>query len=240
MDHRGPVAQPERGREEMYDDGEENKYDADILGQAENIPNDEDEIPDPVPDITGINRATAMREGEGEDPEGFMNALFGGNINLNVFDEMEHASEIRSSDSGLNLKLYAAGLRLIYYLVRFCHTGSIHSVIGQLGVSAYTFYDSNRALASVRVGLRRISPVFRQSEDGVVHRTAATMVQEDVDTANEPIQLKFILHKYCLENWDDETKVSPRKDLKEAFARQVQTMFDTLQQRLTIPSLSCF
>lgn len=112
MDHRGPVAQPERGREEMYDDGEENsmhqtdlktrcfiliffffsvEYDADILGQAENIPNDEDEIPDPVPDITGINRATAMREGEDEDPEGFMNALFGGNIKLNVFDEMEHA-----------------------------------------------------------------------------------------------------------------------------------------------------
>ncbi|GAA5805965.1 hypothetical protein HPULCUR_011492 [Helicostylum pulchrum] len=218
MDHRGPVAQPERGREEMYDDGEENKYDADILGQAENIPNDEDEIPDPVPDITGINRATAMREGEDEDPEGFMNALFG--------------AEIRSSDSGLNLKLYAAGLRLIYYLVRFCHTGSIHSVIGQLGVSAYTFYDYNRALASVRVGLRRISPVFRQSEDEVVHRTAATMVQEDVDTANEPIQLKFILYKYCLENWDDETKVSPRKDLKEAFARQVQTMFDTLPNLL--------
>lgn len=104
------------------------------------------------------------------------------------------------------------------------------NVVGQLGVSAYTFYDYNRALASVRVGLRRISPVFRQSEDEVVHRTAATMVQEDVDTANEPIQLKFILYKYCLENWDDETKVSPRKDLKEAFARQVQTMFDTLRK----------
>ncbi|KAI9329214.1 hypothetical protein BD770DRAFT_432718, partial [Pilaira anomala] len=76
----------------------------------------------------------------------------------------------------------------------------------QLGISAYTFDDSNRAFASVRVGLRRIRPIFRQEDDGSVRRTAARMVEEDVGTSNEPLKLKFILYKYVFENWEDETK----------------------------------
>ncbi|KAI9330708.1 hypothetical protein BD770DRAFT_453394 [Pilaira anomala] len=115
-------------------------------------------------------------------------------------------AEVRASDSGVNLKIYAVGLRLIYYLVRFGLSGSVHNITGQLGISAYTFDDSNRAFASVRVGLRRIRPIFRQEDDGSVRRTAARMVEEDVGTSNEPLKLKFILYKYVFENWEDETK----------------------------------
>lgn len=56
------------------------------------------------------------------------------------------------------------------------------------------------------------------------------MVQEDVGTALEPIKLKFILYKYVLENWENETKVSPRRVLKESFARQFQVLFDSLRK----------
>lgn len=104
------------------------------------------------------------------------------------------------------------------------------NVLGQLGVSAYTFDDSNRAYASVRVGLRRIAPVFRENEQGEIQRTDAVVVQEDVGTALEPIKLKFILYKYVIENWEDDTKVLTRRVLKESFARQVQLLFDTLRE----------
>ena len=105
-----------------------------------------------------------------------------------------------------------------------------HDILGQLGISAYTFDDSNRAFASVRVGLRRIRPIFRQEDDGTIRKTEATMVEEDVGTSNEPLKLKFILYKYVFENWEDETKVNPRRVFKENFARQLQNMFDALRK----------
>lgn len=40
-------------------------------------------------------------------------------------------SEVRASDSGLNMKLYAVNLKHIYYMVRFCTINSYHSVTGR-------------------------------------------------------------------------------------------------------------
>lgn len=61
-------------------------HEADFAEHPENIPNDEDEIADSVP--VGANRTTSVREGEDEDPEDFMNSLFGGNIDPNIFDDI--------------------------------------------------------------------------------------------------------------------------------------------------------
>lgn len=40
-------------------------------------------------------------------------------------------SEVRASDSGLNLKIYAVNLKHIYYMIRFCTVGSYHGVTGK-------------------------------------------------------------------------------------------------------------
>lgn len=158
-------------------------------------------------------------------------------------------AEVRASDSGVNLKIFAVSLRHIYYLVRFCLLGTKHNVtgmkkkkkfyiteglmifiLGQLGVSAYTFDDSNRAYASVRVGLRRIRPIFEQNEDGSITKTDAMAVDEDSGNPVVPLKLKFILYKYVFENWEDENKVSARRVQKEAFGRQLAAMFTTLRK----------
>jgi len=99
-----------------------------------------------------------------------------------------------------------------------------------LGVSAYTFDDSNRAYASVRVGLRKIRPIFDQNEDGVIRRTDATLIEEDAGNSLTSVKLKFILYKYVFENWEDEVKVSSRRIQKEAFGRQLSALFDSLRE----------
>lgn len=62
-------------------------------------------------------------------------ATIQGNVIITV-NARSIRAEVRASDSGVNLKLYAAGLRLIYYLVRFATAGSVHSVVG-----TYIFYN---------------------------------------------------------------------------------------------------
>lgn len=57
-------------------------------------------------------------------------ATITGNVIITV-NARSIKAEARCSDSGVNLKIYAAGLRLIYYLVRFCIPGSVHSLIGK-------------------------------------------------------------------------------------------------------------
>lgn len=108
------------------------------------------------------------------------------------------------------------------------HTNS--RFLGQLGVSVYCFDDSNRAYASIRVGLRKIRPIFEQTEDGQLRQTGATTIEEDIGMGVTPLKLKFILYKYVFENWEDSTKVAPRKVQKEVFGRQLQAIFDSLRK----------
>jgi hypothetical protein len=39
-------------------------------------------------------------------------------------------AEVRASDSGLNMKIYAVNLKHIYYFARFCRVNSRHNVTG--------------------------------------------------------------------------------------------------------------
>lgn len=162
-------------------------------------------------------------------------------------------AEVRASDSGVNMKLYAVHPRHIYYFVRFCTINSHHYVTGdyfvinevisrllprnssgQLGVSAYCFDDSNRAFASVRVGVRLIRPIFEQLDDGQLRRNQATTVEEDVGSSPGPIKLRFILYKYVLENWENPIRVATKRVSKEAFGRQLHALYEKLSKKLII------
>lgn len=70
-----------------------------------------------------------------------------------------------------------------------------------------------------------IRPVFAQRENGEVIRTGATPVEEDLGLSDQPIKLKFILYKYVFENWEDPIKVAPKRISKEAFGRQLQSLY---------------
>jgi hypothetical protein len=65
------------------------------------------------------------------------------------------------------------------------HTNS--RFLGQLGVSAYCFDDSNRTYASIRAGLRKIRPIFEQTEDGQLRQTSATTIEEDIGMGVTPL-----------------------------------------------------
>jgi hypothetical protein len=84
--------------------------------------------------------------------------------------------------------------------------------LGQLGISAYCFDDSKRAYASIRVGLRKIRPIFQQREGGGITMTGSTAVEADICLESKPLKLEFIMYKYVFEDWDDASKVSVMLD----------------------------
>lgn len=46
-------------------------------------------------------------------------------------------AEVKVSDSGTNMKLYAVHMNHIYYFVRFCVLGSKHRAIGKVMLPSY-------------------------------------------------------------------------------------------------------
>ncbi|KAF1796665.1 hypothetical protein FB192DRAFT_1259872, partial [Mucor lusitanicus] len=69
--------------------------------------------------------------------------------------------EPKGADSSLRLTLQVSSgnYPLMFYFLRFFRAGTTHRVEGSLNVSAYSFDDSNKAFASVRVEISAISPI---------------------------------------------------------------------------------
>lgn len=96
-------------------------------------------------------------------------------------------------------------------------------------MSAYTFDDSTRAFASVRMSVNGIRPLPNVDEEGTVLPTLATKVRlRDFQRSQQFLKMKYIVYKYVWENIDNNTIVTGRGDNIDAFALEVSSMYEDL------------
>ncbi|KAG1050280.1 hypothetical protein G6F43_007439 [Rhizopus delemar] len=121
-------------------------------------------------------------------------------------------------DSGVRVKLHTSHPALMYYFIRFTDIGTRHSFAGSLNVSAYTFDDSTKAFANIRLSLTAVRPVFQVDDDGMVISTFARRIK----VKGFPRTSQFLKMK-CLN--------------VEAFALQLSDMYeDLVSRRLIVPN----
>ena len=89
-------------------------------------------------------------------------------------------------------------------------------------MSAYTFDESNRAFASVRVGVQTIQPIWEVDFMGNVMGYGADdgctpINDETAPLTREYLKLKFIIFKYVWENWANERLARKNEMLMEPF-----------------------
>ncbi|KAI9262950.1 hypothetical protein EDC94DRAFT_607891 [Helicostylum pulchrum] len=76
--------------------------------------------------------------------------------------------EVKGTDTSLRINFMVSNnnYAMMYYLLRFFRLRSTHRITGSLNVPAYTFDDSTRAFASVRVGISSIEPIREANFQG--------------------------------------------------------------------------
>ncbi|CEP13552.1 hypothetical protein [Parasitella parasitica] len=112
--------------------------------------------------------------------------------------------------------------------------------IGTLNVSAYSFDDSNKAFASVRVGVNQVSPIREVDADGRL--VGAELADGGVaindtlfPTSMEYRKCRFIVMKYVWDNWSNDKLVDGKKDsLCEAFSDNLEDLYEDLGHQLGI------
>lgn len=103
-----------------------------------------------------------------------------------------------------------------------------------MNVSAYSFDDSNKAFASVRVGVNTVSPIREVDHNGHIIGAEFAAGCMPVDEQSIPLnreykKCKFIVLKYVWDNWTNEKLVDGKKDaLKEAFSDNLEDVFEDL------------
>ncbi|KAI8321026.1 hypothetical protein EDC96DRAFT_539607 [Choanephora cucurbitarum] len=132
--------------------------------------------------------------------------------------------EAKGTDTSLRLAFMVTNgnYPLMYYFLRFFKLRTAHRISGTLNVSAYTFDDSVRAFASIRVGnISGFGP-----DQGCI-----LITEENAPLNREYVKLKFIIFKYVWENWNNETL--------ESFTDYLEGLYDDLVQvRVYNPSVA--
>ncbi|KAG1051330.1 hypothetical protein G6F43_006456 [Rhizopus delemar] len=134
--------------------------------------------------------------------------------------------ESKCIDSGSRLKLYTSHPALMYYFIRFTDNGTRHSFAGRsLNVSAYTFDDSTKTFANIRLSVTDIRPVLQVDDDGLV----ITIETRRVRTRDFPRTMNFLKMKLIV-----------YKGLNvEAFDLQLGEMYEDLRNLILIePALN--
>ncbi|KAG0744629.1 hypothetical protein G6F37_013227 [Rhizopus arrhizus] len=104
--------------------------------------------------------------------------------------------ESKCIDSGSRVKLYTSHPALMYYFIRFADTGTRHSFAGSLNVSAYTFDDSTKAFANIRLSVTDVRPILQVDDDGLVITTQAKKIRSrDFPKTLNFLKMKFIVYK---------------------------------------------
>ncbi|KAG1037782.1 hypothetical protein G6F43_012787 [Rhizopus delemar] len=134
--------------------------------------------------------------------------------------------ESKCIDSGSRVKLYTSHPALMYYFIRFTDNGTRHSFAGRsLNVSAYTFDDSTKAFANIRLSVTDVRPILQVDDDGLVITTEARRIRtRDFSRNMNFLKMKFIVYKGLN---------------VEAFALQLSDMYEDLVGRQLIePALN--
>ncbi|CEP08738.1 hypothetical protein [Parasitella parasitica] len=163
---------------------------------------------------------------------------------VKVLSGQSISMESRGADSSLRLTFLvsAANYPLMFYFLRYFRGGSSHRVTGTLNVSAYSFDNSNKAFASVRVGVNQVSPIREVDADGrlVGAELADGCVAVNDDsfpTSKEYRKCRFIVMKYVWDNWSNDKLVDGKKDsLREAFSDNLEDLYEDLVDLDLIPN----
>ncbi|KAI9325988.1 transcriptional activator of glycolytic enzymes-domain-containing protein [Pilaira anomala] len=105
-----------------------------------------------------------------------------------------------------------------------------NSLEGALNVSAYTFDDSTRAFASVRVGVQAIQPIrevdFMGNIMGFGAEDGCTPINEETASlTREYLKLKFIIFKYV---WENDRLIRKNENLGEPFSDYLESLYEDL------------
>lgn len=96
-------------------------------------------------------------------------------------------------------------------------------------MSAYTFDDSTKAFANIRLSLTAVRPVFQVDDDGMVISTFARRIKvKDFPRTSQFLKMKFIVFKHVWEHINDSDVVINRGLNVEAFALQLSDMYEDL------------
>ncbi|KAI8327640.1 hypothetical protein BD560DRAFT_336127 [Blakeslea trispora] len=137
--------------------------------------------------------------------------------------------ESRCMDSGSRVKLYMNHPALMYYFIRFGGIDTRHCISGALHVSAYTFDDSTKAYANIRVSVVDIKPIWQVDDDGNVIRSAAKKVKtREFPRNREFVKMKFIVYKHIWEHIGDSKVVNQKNLTVEPFALELSDMYADL------------
>ena len=100
---------------------------------------------------------------------------------------------------------------------------------GEVNVSAFTFEDSTKAFASIRMRVNGVRPIRQVTEDGDVVPNAAFFVDSSDYSLDHPFfKLKFMIHKHVWENINDTQLVMFRGTTQEIFAVSLAEQYDNL------------
>ena len=107
-------------------------------------------------------------------------------------------------------------------------------------VTAYTFDDSTRAHANIRVSVVDIKPNFQVDDDGNVIRTAARRIKAREFPRNRKfVKMKFVVYKHIWEHIRDARVVNQRNLVAEPFALELSDMYADLG-KLFDDDILCF
>lgn len=110
-------------------------------------------------------------------------------------------------------------------------------IIGSLNVSAYTFDDSTKAFANIRLSITEARPILQVGDDGLVVATLARRIRsKDIPKAHQLLKVKFVVYKHVWEHIDDRNMVINRGLNLEAFALQLSDMYEELGKLIS----SCY
>lgn len=98
-----------------------------------------------------------------------------------------------------------------------------------MNVSAYTFDDSTKAFANIRLSVTDAKPILQVDEDGMVIPTQARRIKiRDFAKTHQFLKIKFVVYKHVWENIGDTNMVINRGLNVEAFALQLSDMYEDL------------
>lgn len=108
-------------------------------------------------------------------------------------------------------------------------------ITGSLNVSAYTFDDSTKAFANIRLSVTDVRPILQVDDDGLVITTEARRIRtRDFSRNMNFLKMKFIVYKYVWENIHNSDVVFNRGLNVEAFALQLSDMYEDLGNLIVI------
>lgn len=98
-----------------------------------------------------------------------------------------------------------------------------------MNVSAYTFDDSTKAFANIRLSITDVRPILQVDDEGAVIPSLARRVRtKEFQRTHQFLKMKFVVYKHVWEHIQDQNIVINRGLNVEAFALQLSDMYEEL------------